>query len=100
MQFCITTAGFIGAGLIVNAAFTDWSENPVITSVDSIAAPIDLIQFPTITICQDETRQPDNWAFLETIFNNIPFECNTECNTTEQTREERHEESKSWNFRD
>ena len=125
MQFCITTAGFIGAGLIVNKAFSDWSENPVITSIDSIAAPIDLIQFPTVTICQNEKRQPDNWAFLETIFNKIPFECITPayarnnregtaflhalpyCNTTEKVREDFRflvkglaEQYKGWLFND
>ena len=126
MQFCITTAGFIGAGLIVNKAFSDWSENPVITSVDSIAAPIDLIQFPTITICQSEKKQPDNWAFLETIYNKIPFECITPayvrnnregttflhaslpyCNTTEKVREDFRflvkglaEQYKGWLFND
>ena len=60
---------------MVNTAFNDWFHNPVITSVDSIAAPIDLIQFPTITVCHEESRQPDNWAFLETVLNNKPFEC-------------------------
>ena len=119
-------AGFIGAGLIVNTAFSDWSENPVITSVDSIAAPIDSIQFPTVTICHDEKRQPDNWAFLETIFNNMHFECITSaytrhnrdgteywhpplpyCNTTEKVREDFRflvkglaEQYKGWLFND
>ena len=119
-------ASFIGAGLIVNTAFSDWSENPVITSVDSIAAPIDSIQFPTVTICHDEKRQPDNWAFLETIFNSMHFECITSaytrhnrdgteywhlplpyCNTTEKVREDFRflvkglaEQYKGWLFND
>ena len=45
------------AGLVVNVAFNDWFHNPIITSVDSIAAPIDLIQFPTITVCHEDTRR-------------------------------------------
>ena len=60
MQLCIIMAGFVTAGLMVNTALTDWHDSPVITSVDSIAAPIDLIQFPTITVCHEESRQPDN----------------------------------------
>ena len=42
--------------------------------MDSIAAPIDDIQFPTVTVCQDEKRQPDRWAFLETILNIVQFQ--------------------------
>ena len=37
--------------------------------MDSIAAPIGDIQFPTVTACQSEKRQPDRWAFLETVLN-------------------------------
>ena len=103
------------AGLVVNVAFNDWFHNPIITSVDSIAAPIDLIQFPTITVCHEESRQPDNWAFLETILNNQPLECimyerysypyHSYCNDTEKIRQdfkfifkELVEELKNWLF--
>ena len=73
---------------MVSTALTDWHENPVITSVDSIAAPIDLIQFPTITVCHEESRQPDNWAFLETILSNQSEECGYhDCKITQKTRE-------------
>ena len=62
----------------MKGAFEDWEETPVMTTLDSIAAPINMIQFPTVTICQDEYKPPDNWAFLETILNNIAFECSTD----------------------
>ena len=67
--------GFTTAGFFLKGAFEDWEETPVITTLDSIAAPISMIQFPTVTICQDEYKRPDNWAFLETILNNLAFEC-------------------------
>ena len=61
----------------------------MITTLDSIAAPISMIQFPTVTICQDEYRPPDNWAFLETILNNVAFECgNDECKETFKIRKD------------
>ena len=43
--------------------------------MDSIAAPVKDIQFPTITVCRDENKPPDNWALIELIFNNLAFEC-------------------------
>ena len=43
--------------------------------MDSIAASIEQIQYPTVTACREEFKLPDNWAFLETILNNVAFEC-------------------------
>ena len=65
-----------------------WSNNPVITTLDTIAAPIADVQFPTITACSD--GQPDNWAFLENVLNNIAIECGTveECKRTIQLRDD------------
>ena len=65
-----------------------WSNNPVITTLDTIAAPIADVQFPTITACSD--GQPNNWAFLENVLNNIAIECGTveECKRTIQLRDD------------
>ena len=61
--------------------------------MDSIAAPVKDIQFPTITVCQDENKPPDNWALIELIFNNLAFECEVStyyglpsCNDTTKIR--------------
>ena len=43
--------------------------------MESIAAPIEDIQFPTVTVCQDEFKEPDNWAAIEAILNNVAFTC-------------------------
>ena len=57
----------------------DWNENPTITSLDSIAAPINDIQFPTITVCNDKLHEvQDNWSFLETILNFFDYDLNME----------------------
>ena len=37
-----------------------WEENPVITTMDSIAAPIQGIQIPTLTVCENEGKPSDN----------------------------------------
>ena len=74
-MICIVVA-FSTAGVFLKDAFQGWNETPVITTLDSIAEPISTIQFPTVTICQDEYKPPDNWAFLETVLNNVAIECN------------------------
>ncbi len=68
----------------------DWDENPTITTLDSIAAPIQNIPFPTVTVCPDDSTLPDNWALPELILNAIPFECygdkDPSCNQTQEVR--------------
>ena len=63
------------AGLSIHAAFKEWHECPIITTLDSIAAPVTSIQFPTVTVCQEEFHPKDNWAILENILNFVAFEC-------------------------
>ena len=86
---------------MIRSALIDWAENPVITSLDSIATPINSMQFPTITVCKDETKeQPDNWAYLEKLLNLLWFQCayagpahpnqnyGNECKNTENLRKD------------
>ena len=78
---------------MINSAFDDWSDHPTITTLDSIAAPIEDIQFPTVTVCLDQP--PDNWAFLENVLDSLAFDCEQEdyvaskfehCNDTDDLR--------------
>ena len=62
-------AGFVACGCMVYRSINDWRENPVLTTLDTIVAPIEDIQFPTVTVCPDESQKPDNWAPIETILN-------------------------------
>jgi hypothetical protein len=92
IQILVIIAGFMTSGLLINHAFTDWANNPVITTLDSIAAPITRIQFPTVTVCMDNNSPPDNWAFAETLLNVISFECDFQfyptCGNTTDVRED------------
>ena len=63
------------AGLSIHTAFKEWHDSPVITTLDSIAAPVTSIQFPTVTVCQEEFHPTDQWAILENILNFVAFEC-------------------------
>ena len=71
---------------MINSAFTEWADNPVMTTLDTIAAPINNIQFPTVTVCADTKEPPDNWAFLENLLDFLDFNCRSSlgsCNDTE-----------------
>ena len=62
-------------------AFTEWDEEPIITTMDSIAAPIDKIQFPTLTACRKHNTQPDAWASIEIILKYVAFQCSDSMDT-------------------
>lgn len=71
----MTTIGFMASGKFINDSFSDWEEEPIVTTLDSISAPVKELQFPTITVCPENYRPPDNWAALENILNLVAFEC-------------------------
>ena len=58
---------------MINQAFTQWSLDPVITTLETINAPIEDIQFPTVTVC--DQKPADNWGPIEKVFNPLAFEC-------------------------
>ena len=72
---------------MINQAFTQWSDNPVITTLETISAPIDEIQFPTITVC--DQKPADNWGLIEKYFNSLAFQCSSPIsnNCKESTKE-------------
>ena len=74
-QLLVTIFGFLASGIFIISSFTEWSDEPVITTLDSIAAPIEDIQFPTVTACQDASKPPDRLAPVEIILNSVAFEC-------------------------
>ena len=80
--------GFGIAAYMIQLSSITWSEHPVITTLDSITAPIDDVQFPTITVCSAD--QPNTWAFLESVLNNIAVECDNDkdCMNTNQLRQD------------
>ena len=56
----ILTVAFIGAGTMITYSLIDWQEDQTVTTLYSIAAPIELVQFPTVTICPNPDSPPDN----------------------------------------
>ena len=61
----------------------DWDWNPTITTIESTSVPITELQFPSITVCPDEKKPPDRWAFVEKYLNRYKFTCTTkDCEKT------------------
>ena len=86
----IVVIAFSTAGVLINSALTQWKYNPTLTTLDTIAAPIDDIQFPTVTVCNDySSNPPDNWSILENLLNLVNFDCRKNddgCDTTDIIR--------------
>ena len=71
---------------MINQAFMQWSDDPVITTLATISAPIDEIQFPTVTVC--DQKPADNWGPIEKVLNSLAFECSSPTsNCAESTKE-------------
>ena len=69
----IVVTGFSMAGFLIIESLIDWESNQTITTLDSIATPIQEVQFPTVTVCPHEESPPDNWSFLEKFLNALTF---------------------------
>ena len=69
----IVVTGFSIAGFLIIESLHDWASNQTITTLDSIATPIQEVQFPTVTVCPHEESPPDNWSFMEKFLNAIAF---------------------------
>lgn len=39
------------SGVVLNQMFQHWDENPVVITIDTTTMPIQLVPFPTITVC-------------------------------------------------
>ena len=46
----IVIGGFSLAVVFLHGQITDWEENQTITTLESIATPIQQVQFPTVTV--------------------------------------------------
>ena len=67
--------GLIWAGLLTSWSVEEWSVKQTITTLDSIAASIKDVQFPSVTVCPERFTKPDNWALPQLILNSFAFEC-------------------------
>ena len=72
----IVFLGFLFGGMVVNDAFIDWSENPMITTIDTFSYPVQNIQYPTLTVCYGDNYDP--WAYVRNTYNRFELSCQTD----------------------
>ncbi len=53
----------------------EWETHPLMTTLESIDAPLKEIQFPTVTICQEEKSPVDPWSLPEKLLNMVESTC-------------------------
>ena len=70
----VIVIGFAFAGYLIHESVLDWDSRQTITTLESIATPLyNNVPFPTVTVCPHEDDEPDNWAFVEKIFDSVEF---------------------------
>ena len=53
------------AGVYISKMYRSWDDNPIVTSIDNTAAPIDETQFPSVTICSSGNLKESVTEVLE-----------------------------------
>ena len=56
--------GFFGAGYLTLTYHTYWNLRPILTTIESIDAPITDLIFPTVTVCQEPLTPAKPWNLL------------------------------------
>ena len=82
----VVITSFAYAVLMINASVDDWTKKPVVTSIDTTAAPTKDIFFPSITACHEMPHHHESWELPELIFNFFDFiNCGKDCKSKSVT---------------
>ena len=63
---------------MISQSVKDWTENPVVTSIDTVEAPINDVPFPALSVCHPSPNFHQNWQVPELILNFIDINSNSE----------------------
>lgn len=66
--------GMVVIAMLMSQFYRDWRENPIQTTVQSMAIPVAPVPFPAVTVCDDNIPL-DPWAYVEKVSNLLEFEC-------------------------
>ena len=55
----------------------------VLTTIGDLDAPVESIQFPSITVCPESGTKVDRMAFIEEIFNKVRYVCPEQANCSQ-----------------
>ena len=69
----VLSTSFSTSIYLIQDSYSDWQNNPIITSIDTLESPLKEIQFPTVTFCHERYHAPDNWALPEILYNFIDY---------------------------
>ena len=62
------------AGVMIDTSVQDWSRNPVVTSIDTTAAPNSEVDFPAIRACRDMPSHLESWEIPTLVLDSIDFQ--------------------------
>lgn len=83
----VVITSFTYAVLMINASVDDWTKKPVVTSIDTTAAPTKDIFFPSITACHEMPHHHESWELPTLIFNMFDFvNCGKDCKSKSVTK--------------
>ena len=63
---------------MISQSVNDWTENPVVTSIDTVEAPISDVPFPALSVCHPSPNFHQNWQVPELILNFIDINSKSE----------------------
>ena len=61
--------------MIFKTSVSQWAATPVITTINTIRAHVSEIQFPTVTVCPEVGTPPNNWGYVQTLLDQLPYNC-------------------------
>ena len=67
--------GIVLALVNFKTSYLQWTTTPVITTLDTISAHVSEIQFPTVTVCPYGGTLPNNWGYIQTLLDQMPYNC-------------------------
>ena len=78
LQSIVLISSIVYALLMISQSVKDWTENPVVTSIDTVEAPITDVPFPALSVCHASPNFHQNWQLPELILNFIDINSNSE----------------------
>ena len=77
MQSIVLVSSIVYALSMISQSVKDWTENPVVTSIDAVEAPISDVPFPALSVCHPSPNFHQNWELPELILNFIEINSNS-----------------------
>ena len=67
--------GLIVSALMLHSTNKFWMDNAVVTTLDTMEAPVSDIPFPAVTVCQESAGRVEPWNLPMKILDRLKFNC-------------------------